>query len=89
MTGLPVMRSLSSSFYPSMLYFVLFNLEVFFLSTITRPLWVQYPKDTETFELEDQFLLGSDLLIKPVTDKGVEYIDVYFPKQGVYIIIFN
>jgi alpha 1,3-glucosidase len=30
--------------------------------TRRRPLWVHYPDDTELFALDDQFLLGSDLL---------------------------
>jgi alpha 1,3-glucosidase len=44
-----------------------------------RPLWMEYPKDPETYAMDDQWLVGSDLLVKPVTARGVSQIDVYFP----------
>jgi len=44
-----------------------------------RPLWVEYPADTSTYALQDEFLLGSDILVKPVTKQGQSSVDVYFP----------
>lgn len=35
---------------------------------LTRPLWLEYPEDMETFTIEDEFLLGSDLLVHGVFD---------------------
>jgi alpha-glucosidase (family GH31 glycosyl hydrolase) len=37
---------------------------------ILRPLFVDYPEEPETYGLEDQYLLGSDLLIAPVLEPG-------------------
>uniref|UniRef100_A0A672N340 Glucosidase II alpha subunit n=1 Tax=Sinocyclocheilus grahami TaxID=75366 RepID=A0A672N340_SINGR len=37
---------------------------------VMRPLWVDYPKDTATFTIDDEFLIGSDLLVHPVTEEG-------------------
>jgi alpha 1,3-glucosidase len=44
-----------------------------------RPLWMEYPGEPATFAIEDQWLVGSDLLVKPVTAAGVGELDVYFP----------
>jgi mannosyl-oligosaccharide alpha-1,3-glucosidase len=35
-----------------------------------RPLWAHYPADAHTFDMDDQWLVGEDLLVKPVTDEG-------------------
>jgi len=47
-----------------------------------RPLWVEFPQDDQTFGIEDQWLLGSDLLIKPVTSPGQRSVTVYLPGQS-------
>jgi len=44
-----------------------------------RPLWVEYPEDTSIFEEDKAFLLGKDLMVKPVTASGQTSISVYFP----------
>jgi alpha 1,3-glucosidase len=44
-----------------------------------RPLWFEYPKDVATFKMDDQWLVGSDLLVKPVTSPGVTATEVYLP----------
>lgn len=46
---------------------------------VMRPLWVEYPEDTNTFAMEDQWMVGSDVLVKPVTSAGARSVDVYFP----------
>ncbi|CAH3179912.1 unnamed protein product, partial [Porites evermanni] len=46
---------------------------------LVRPLWVEYPEEKNTFAMEDEFLLGKDLLVKPVTTQGQNSIDVYLP----------
>eukprot|EP01116_Phalansterium_solitarium_P023891 TRINITY_DN8582_c0_g1_i1.p1 TRINITY_DN8582_c0_g1~~TRINITY_DN8582_c0_g1_i1.p1 ORF type:complete len:926 (-),score=425.77 TRINITY_DN8582_c0_g1_i1:222-2999(-) len=44
-----------------------------------RPLWVHYPSDTSVFAEQDEYLVGSDLLVKPVVASGVTRSRVYFP----------
>jgi len=44
-----------------------------------RPLWFEYPQDAETFDMDDQWLVGSDILVKPVTAPGVSSTDIYLP----------
>ena len=43
------------------------------------PLWAIFPKDKNVFTMEDQYMIGSSLLVKPVTSAGATSIDVYFP----------
>lgn len=33
---------------------------------LMRPLWLEYPTETESFAIEDEFLLGRDLLVHGV-----------------------
>lgn len=50
-----------------------------------RPLWFDYPGDTRASLVEDQFLLGSDLLVAPVLHEGRTSREVYFPKGSAWI----
>uniref|UniRef100_A0A7S2SFF9 Glucosidase II subunit alpha n=1 Tax=Mucochytrium quahogii TaxID=96639 RepID=A0A7S2SFF9_9STRA len=47
---------------------------------VMRPLWSLAPDDEETFAIGDEWLVGNDLLVKPVTDEGVVEANVYLPK---------
>ncbi|XP_074594644.1 neutral alpha-glucosidase AB-like [Brevipalpus obovatus] len=49
---------------------------------IMRPLWFHFPKDKNTFELEEEYLLGDSLLVRPVLDKDASTVQVYLPGQG-------
>uniref|UniRef100_A0A4W5NHU4 Glucosidase II alpha subunit n=1 Tax=Hucho hucho TaxID=62062 RepID=A0A4W5NHU4_9TELE len=49
---------------------------------VMRPLWVEYPQDTATFSMDDQFLLGEDLLVHPVTEEGARGLTAYLPGKG-------
>jgi len=44
-----------------------------------RPLWVHYPADEKTWDMSDQWLVGSDLLVRPVTQQGATSAPVYLP----------
>ena len=44
-----------------------------------RPLWVDFPDDPSTFAMEDQFLAGGDLLVRPITNAGETSATVYLP----------
>lgn len=44
-----------------------------------RPLLSEYPLDTNTFTLDEQYMLSDKLLVRPVIHKGVSKVDVYFP----------
>nr|BBD49478.1 alpha-glucosidase [Trilocha varians] len=51
---------------------------------VIRPLFQQYPNDPETYTIDDEYLLGNALLIKPVTSAGATSINVYLPGNTLW-----
>ena len=51
---------------------------------VMRPLFAHFPEDSGCLTLDDEWLIGSDLLIRPVTSPGQKDASVYFPGQGVW-----
>jgi alpha-D-xyloside xylohydrolase len=49
-----------------------------------RPLFLDFPADRASWEVEDQFLLGSDLLVAPVTREGAREREVYLPDGAAW-----
>ncbi len=46
---------------------------------VMRALWMHYPQDESVFGVDDTFLVGEDLLVKPVTKPGQTTQSVYLP----------
>lgn len=46
---------------------------------VLRPLWFEYPADVKTYLVDDQYLVGRDLLVAPVLKEGERKRTVYFP----------
>ncbi|XP_045781311.1 neutral alpha-glucosidase AB isoform X1 [Maniola jurtina] len=46
---------------------------------VTRPLFQEFPKEEATFTIDNQYLLGDKLLIRPVLEQGVSSVKVYLP----------
>ncbi|GAA4842336.1 glycoside hydrolase family 31 protein [Kitasatospora terrestris] len=44
-----------------------------------RPLFLEFPEDPASWEVDDAFLLGPDLLVAPVTEAGARSRAVYLP----------
>lgn len=51
---------------------------------VMRSLWMQYPKIEYLFSIDNQYLIGSDMLIKPVTASGVTETEVVFPLKDFW-----
>lgn len=49
---------------------------------LMRPMWMEWPLDAQTGTLQDQFMLGSALLVKPITQAGQSEASVYLPKEN-------
>uniref|UniRef100_U5EKN8 Glucosidase II subunit alpha n=1 Tax=Corethrella appendiculata TaxID=1370023 RepID=U5EKN8_9DIPT len=49
---------------------------------IMRPLLAHYPTDKEAFTLDNEYLLGDELLVRPVLDEKANKVDVYFPAKA-------
>lgn len=46
---------------------------------VMRPLFYDFPEDQKAWEVEDQYLFGPDVLVKPVTEAGCRSVSVYLP----------
>lgn len=57
---------------------------VFPVAFVFRTMWMQYPQLEALFETDDQYLIGADLLVKPVTAAGVTETKVQFPTNDVW-----
>jgi alpha-glucosidase (family GH31 glycosyl hydrolase) len=53
-------------------------------STVIRPLFHEFPTDKATLDLFLQFLIGSNIMIVPVTDQGAKQVQVYIPSSHWY-----
>lgn len=49
---------------------------------IMRPMLAQYPKDENSFLIDDQYMLADKLLVHPVTNEGATHVNVYFPLEN-------
>jgi alpha-D-xyloside xylohydrolase len=50
-----------------------------------RPLYYDFPADPAAANLADQFMLGPDLLIAPITDQGATARAVYLPAGVTWV----
>ncbi|MCR5625067.1 MAG: family 31 glucosidase [Lachnospiraceae bacterium] len=46
---------------------------------VIRPLWYDFNADKEAWNVEDAYMFGPDILVKPITEAGVEETTVYLP----------
>jgi alpha-D-xyloside xylohydrolase len=49
-----------------------------------RPLAFDFPNDPSVYDIPDQFLFGSSLLVNPVTHAGASSRSVYLPKNHTW-----
>ena len=49
-----------------------------------RPMIMEYPLDENTFDMEDQFMLGENILIKPIVKPDQQFIDIYLPSNSIW-----
>ena len=54
---------------------------------VLRPLLFDHPDDPDTYAADDQFLVGSDLLVAPITRPGVEHRHVYLPAGAWHALL--
>ncbi|MER2508613.1 MAG: alpha-glucosidase [Amaricoccus sp.] len=56
---------------------------------LCRHLFLHYPDDNNTHDIRYQFMLGRDLMVAPVLNKGREVVDVYFPAGDGWIDLWT
>jgi alpha-D-xyloside xylohydrolase len=54
-----------------------------------RPLWYEFPTDPNCLGVNDQYLLGPDLLVAPVTLQNATSRSVYFPAGADWQSFFD
>lgn len=52
-----------------------------------RPLWVEFPEDEGSFDIDYEHLIGSALLVRPVVTEGANTASVYFPPGLWYDVL--
>ncbi|NXU78626.1 LYAG glucosidase, partial [Oreotrochilus melanogaster] len=55
--------------------------------TVARPLFLEFPKDPNTWTVDRQLLWGGGLLITPVLEPGVTKVSGYFPAGTWYSLM--
>lgn len=60
-------------------WYTLYFESIRFKSPLIRPLFYQYPDDIDGFDVDNEILLGRDILVRPVIEEGADSIEVYFP----------
>jgi len=53
-------------------------------STLMRPLFLEFPTDTTTYDINAQFLIGPGFLVSPVLDQGQNQVKAYLPNHDVW-----
>jgi hypothetical protein len=56
---------------------------------IMRPLWLNYPQDGRTHQIDRQVMLGEAFLVTPALEQGVEKVQGYFPAGTVWYDMFE
>lgn len=46
---------------------------------VMRPLFLEFPQDRRTYQMDTQFLIGRDLLVAPVVVENARSVEVYLP----------
>jgi len=53
---------------------------------LVAPLYFYYPKDTTAIKIENEFMWGENILVAPVTSKGITERSVYLPEGDWYLL---
>ncbi|CAG9766974.1 unnamed protein product [Ceutorhynchus assimilis] len=67
---------------------------LFYENTVTgdpilRPLLYQYPEDPVGYDLDDEFLIGTDILTTSVYESNATSVRIYFPGQSDKWVLIN
>ena len=52
---------------------------------LNRPLFWDFPADRAAWDIDDQYMFGSDYMVAPILDAGARNRTVYFPKGARWI----
>ncbi|XP_077177399.1 SITS-binding protein-like isoform X2 [Paroedura picta] len=49
---------------------------------VFRPVWWLSPTESVSFTIDDEFLIGDEVLVAPVTEQGQSQRDIFLPMEG-------
>jgi alpha-glucosidase len=52
---------------------------------VMRPLWYEFPEDKGTYLVNDEYMIGDDVLVAPVVKEGMTTRDVYLPLGAEWV----
>lgn len=54
---------------------------------VMRAMFLEFPNDPNVLQMDDQYMIGGDLLVKPVTEQNSHKVSVYLPEtdKGFWI----
>lgn len=52
---------------------------------VMRPLWFEFPNDKLTYLINDQYMVGGDILVAPVVKEGMRTRGIYLPADAAWI----
>ncbi|KAK9766590.1 glucosidase II, partial [Basidiobolus ranarum] len=71
------------------LWYTLFHEASVSGTPVIRPMFVSYPNDEAVFDMEDQYMVGEALLVKPIVTPDTESTSVYFPANSPWYNLFD
>lgn len=57
-------------------------------SPVMRAVFYEYPNDSKAWSIEDEYMLGSSILVAPITEQGARSRTVYLP-EGEWTELFS
>jgi len=54
-----------------------------------RPLWYEFPADPKCVGINDQYTLGADILVAPISKQGAKSRTVYFPAGASWVSMWD
>jgi alpha-D-xyloside xylohydrolase len=58
-------------------------------SPVMRTMFYEFPKDQKCWELTDQYMFGSDILVAPVMEEGIRERSVYLPAGVIWVNAYS
>ncbi|TNN17347.1 Neutral alpha-glucosidase AB isoform 2 [Schistosoma japonicum] len=80
----PIRKAIQARYHLLPYWYTLFARSEANGQPVMAPMWFHFPKDVNTFNLDEQYMIGEAVLVRPVTEQGVSYVQVYFPKGTWY-----
>uniref|UniRef100_A0AC35UBC5 Gal_mutarotas_2 domain-containing protein n=1 Tax=Rhabditophanes sp. KR3021 TaxID=114890 RepID=A0AC35UBC5_9BILA len=78
-TKLAIRKAIRQRYFFLSYWYTLFYEHTISGKPVMRPVWSEFPNDTDTFDDESQFMLGNALLVHPVVDAGHFDVNAYLP----------